>query len=148
MPSLASATSTPFAVLANEWNWLTVEDALAIHDDQLLRFGGAAGIKSIELLESALAAPINLQCYTHENSVIRLGAHLAHAIVKNHPFVDGNKRTATIAFLEFLYMHGLMIEVDDTPSRQPLAELVEQLASDKISAPQFAETLRRHLVEV
>jgi death-on-curing protein len=136
--------------LANSaiWVWLTVEDAIAIHDDQLARFGGAAGIKSIALLESAMAAPLQFQHYTGENSCIRLGAHLAHAIARNHPFVDGNKRTATIAFLEFLYLHGLEIDLPDTESRQPLAELMEQMASGIITAIQFAETLRPHMREV
>lgn len=53
-----------------------------------------------------------------------------------------------MAFLEYLYMHGLMIELEDTEDRQPLAELVEQLTTDKITAAQFAEILRRYLVEV
>lgn len=134
--------------LAGEILWLTVDDAVAIHDDQIARFGGAPGIKRIALLESAMAAPLNLWSYGTETSMVRLAAHMAHAIVKNHPFVDGNKRTATVAFLEFLCLHGLAIELPDTLDRQPLAELVEQLAASEITAGQFADILRPHLAPV
>lgn len=105
-------------------------------------------MKSQALLESAVTAPLNLYHYDGENSLLRLAAHLAHAIAKNHAFVDGNKRTATIAFLEFLYMNSLGIELVDTADRQPLAELVEQLAASKITAGEFAEILRPHMVQV
>lgn len=133
---------------ANTPIWITVEDAIAIHDDQLEKFGGAVGIKSQALLESALAAPLNHWYINRENSMIRLAAQLAFSLVKNHPFVDGNKRTATIAFLEFLYLNGLEINLIDSEQRQPLAELIEQLAASKISAQQFAETLRPFMSEV
>lgn len=128
--------------------WLTVEDAIDIHDDQLARFGGLVGIKSMDLLESAMASPLNHWTYGREYSVIRLGAHLANAIVRDHPFLDGNKRTAAMAFLEFLYLNGLAIEIEDSEKRQPFAELVEQLASRTISPEQFAEILRPYMVEV
>lgn len=134
--------------MADNTIWLTVEDVKEIHKDQIDRFGGLPGLKSIELLESAVSAPLNLRYYGDENSVIRLGAHLAHAIVKNHAFVDGNKRTAMIAFLEFLYVNGLAITIEDSAEHQPLAELMEQMAASKITSQQFAETLRPYMVEV
>lgn len=134
--------------MGNNIVWLTVEDVSEIHDDQLQKFGGAPGVKSWALLESAVAAPLNLLAYGEENSLIRLGAHLAHAIVKNHAFVDGNKRTATVAFLEFLYLNSLWIELPDSATGQPMAELVEQLAASKITASAFAEILRPHMVQI
>ena len=140
--------STPSDALASNVIWLTAQDVSEIHDDQLKRFGGAEGLKSQALLESAVAAPVNLFYYGREDSCLRLGAHLAHAIVKNHAFVDGNKRTATVALLEFLYLNSLAIELPDSDSRQPLAELMEQLAASKITAGEFAEILRPHMVQV
>ncbi len=128
------------------WVWLTVEDAIAIHDDQIQRFGGLAGVKSLELLESALAAPLNLWTYTGENRILYLAARLAEAIARNHPFVDGNKRTATIAFLEFLYLYSLEIDIEDSEKRQPLASLMERLAAGEIGHREFATTLRPFVI--
>lgn len=129
-----------------DFQWLTAADLAAIHDDQLRRFGGLAGVKSEALLESAVAAPLNHLYYADEADVLRLGAVLAHAIVRNHPFLDGNKRTATLALLEFLYLNGLMVDLLDTPNDQPLAAMVEALAARELDAAGLEERLRPFLV--
>lgn len=134
--------------MAGDIVWLTVEDAVAIHEDQLRRFGGASGIKSIALLESAMAAPINLHAYEDHASLIRLGAHLAHAIARNHAFVDGNKRTATAALLMFLYVNGCWITLPDTAASQPLAELIEKLAAGEVTAASLADWLEPYVVVI
>lgn len=94
--------------MANEVVRLTVEDVIDIHDDQIARYGGVAGLKSIALLESAIASPLNHYHYG-ERQLLRLATQLAYAIAKNHAFVDGSKRTATVAMLEFLYLNGRWI---------------------------------------
>lgn len=134
--------------MANEFVWLTVEDVVAIHDDQIERYGGLTGLKSIALLESAVAAPLNHNLYGGEDRCLQLAAHLAYAIAKNHAFVDGNKRTATVAMLEFLFVNSLWIEMEDNAQRQPLAELVEQLTADKLTVAQFSEVLVPYLRQV
>ena len=132
--------------MANEPLWLTTADVGEIHDDQLRRFGGAPGLKSLPLLESAVAAPRHLLHYGLEQHILRLGTQLAYAIVRNHPFVDGNKRTATVTMLEFLFLNGLTIDLPDTSSEQPLAEMIEGLAARTIDAVDLAVLLSPHVI--
>lgn len=102
----------------------------------------------MSLLESAVAAPLNSFYYGPDPSALRLAGVLAHSLVKNHPFVDGNKRTATVAMLEFLYLNGLTLNLPDTAAHQPLAAAVEELAASLLSAGDFAERLRPFLIAV
>lgn len=88
-----------------EWRWLAESTVLAIHDEQLVLNGGGAGIRDIGLLRSARARPINLASYG-EPGVFDLAAAYAFGIVRNHPFVDGNKRSALIAAATFLLDNG------------------------------------------
>jgi len=110
-------------------------------------FGGAPGLKSVALLESAAAAPRQLLHYRGTSDLLRIATHLANAIVRNHPFVDGNKRTATVAMLEFLLLNGSEVDLPDTAERQPLADLMEQLASGQIGSEELAAALRPALQE-
>ena len=72
--------------------WLSLRDVLAIHDEQLAEHGGALGVRDVGLLESALARPMNRTSYG-EPDIAELAALYALGVVRNHPFVDGNKRT-------------------------------------------------------
>ena len=81
--------------------WLALEVLLAIHDEQLAEHGGGEGLRDQGLLESALARPRNLHAYG-ETSLTVLAASLGFGLARNHPFVDGNKRTGTVASLVFL----------------------------------------------
>lgn len=89
-----------------EPKWLTSEMALAIHDESLAVFGGAAGVRDAALLESALGRPINRYRYGESSSVFELAAAYAFGIVRNHPFVDGNKRADVLAVQAFLFLNG------------------------------------------
>lgn len=92
-------------------NYLSIKQVIAMHDSLIDASGGAKGLRSIELLESALAAPF--QTFDGEDlypSVYQKAARLAFGIVKNHAFIDGNKRTAADAMLVFLYLNDIVIE--------------------------------------
>lgn len=91
------------------WRWIAAAVVLAVHDQQLAEHGGSAGVRDMGLLESALARPAQLAAYG-EPDVFDLAASYAHGIARNHPFVDGNKRTAYVACLLFLRLHGVRIE--------------------------------------
>ena len=112
---------------------------LAIHDRQLAEHGGLRGIRDMGLLESALASPVQLAAYG-DPDIFDLAAAYAHGIVRNHPFVDGNKRTAYVACLLFLRLHGLII---DAPGPERVL-LFEDLGNGALSAPELAAWLRAH----
>lgn len=90
--------------------WITVAIAAAIHDEVIYEFGGLPGIRDEGLLESALARPKNLLAYEPSCSIFRLAAALCVGIAKNHPFNDGNKRTALLATRAFLFLNGRVLE--------------------------------------
>ena len=81
--------------------WLSRQTILAVHDEQLAEHGGAVGVRDEGLLESALARPLNRASYG-DPDMAELAALYAIAIARNHPFVDGNKRTAYVALNRFL----------------------------------------------
>ena len=89
--------------------FLTVDEVLDLHTDLVTRFGGIAGIRDLGLLESALAQPSLALAYT-QLTVFELAAIYCFGIIKNHPFLDGNKRTGLLAAITFLYHNGIEIE--------------------------------------
>ena len=94
--------------------WISRALALAIHDRQLAEHGGGSGVRDETLLESALARP--QQRYAHGDpppDLADLAASLACGLARNHPFVDGNKRTAAVACEVFLMLNDTMLEADD-----------------------------------
>ncbi len=97
-----------------EPEWLLREVVLAVHERLLAEFGGSAGVRDLGLLESALARPGNLFAYSSA-TLCELAASYAFGIVKNHPFIDGNKRTgfaAAIMFIELNKRRFLATEAD------------------------------------
>ena len=119
--------------------WLSRAQVEAIHDDQLQQHGGLAGIRAPEGLESALARPLNL--FLHEKTdLAALAATYAHGIIKNHPFLDGNKRAAFAAAAVFLDINGLEITLTEPEA----TVMILGLADGSITQKQFAELLRQH----
>lgn len=97
---------------AREWPWLSRELIEALHAESVYRFGGTTGLRSEDLLESALAVPRQLARY-EEPTVYELAAAYAHALLRNHPFVDGNKRIGLLAARVFLFRNGHRLEPDE-----------------------------------
>ena len=92
--------------------WLSRELILAIHDKQLAEHGGSIGLRDAGLLDSALARPVNRGAYD-EPDLAELAAVYALAIAQNHPFIDGNKRTAYVAMELFLRLNGFRFTAGD-----------------------------------
>ena len=92
--------------------WLSSQLVLAIHDEQLAEHGGSTGLRDAGLLDSALARPLNRAGYG-EPDIGELAAVYALGITQNHPFVDGNKRTAFVALELFLRLNGCIFTVGD-----------------------------------
>ena len=109
--------------------WLSRHTILAIHDEQVAEHGGAAGIRDSGLLESALARPLNRAGYS-EPDIAELAALYAIAIVQNHPFIDGNKRTAYVALEAFLELNGIQFPVSDTQAVIAMLSLASGDTSD------------------
>ena len=119
--------------------WLSRDLVLAIHDEQLARHGGAAGLRDAGLLESALARPLNLAAY-NEPDIAELGATYAIAIARNHPFIDGNKRAAFMALVLFLALNGMAF---DPPEVEATITMLSMAAGD-LDDPTFIAWVRRH----
>lgn len=117
--------------------WLPKHLILAVHNRQLAEHGGAAGVRDEGLLESALARPQNLFAYG-EGDAVALAAAYAFGIARNHPFIDGNKRTAYVACELFLMANGFELTSSDEES---LAMMLG-LAAAEIGEAEFAAWLR------
>ncbi len=114
--------------------WIDVRDALSLHDRLLALDGGAPGVRSQALLESALARPQQLYAYGNSPNVVDLAVAYIVGIVRNHPFVDGNKRTGFVIGVLFLELNGHRF----TANEEDAAEAVMQLAAGKMSEAAFA----------
>lgn len=120
--------------------WLDAIDALAIHDRQLAEHGGGSGVRDRGALESALARPINRWAYGEDDPAI-LAACYAYGLARNHPFVDGNKRTAWVLARLFLMLndHRLSFEPEDA------IRTVLALAAGELSEEELADWFRSRI---
>jgi death on curing protein len=119
--------------------WLELKMVDLFHRESLALFGGGDGLRDEGLLLSALARPQNLNLYDPDADIFQLATSYCHGIVKNHPFVDGNKRTGTLAAVAFLALNDVQLEFDEPE----IVVMVYGLASGEIKEAQFAEWLRR-----
>ena len=124
----------------SEWVWVETRDALVIHEMQLSEHGGAEGIRDRGLLESALARPQNLAAYG-DPDVAALAAAYAFGIAKNHPFVDGNKRTALVVLEFFLALNGHTLAADDVQC----VLTILALADGSLPETDLAEWIRQNI---
>jgi death on curing protein len=121
--------------------FLSLVDVLEIHSDQIERYGGEPGLRDHGLLDSALAMPaagIKDQ-YLHEDICAMAAAYLFH-IVKNHPFVDGNKRAGAMAAFVFLGLNGLALDAPEPAYEQ----LVLSVAESRAGKDEIAEFFRKN----
>ena len=117
--------------------WLDLRMVEDFHRESLVRFGGAEGVRDVGLLESALALPENILAYEPDADVFRLAAAYAHGVVKNHPFVDGNKRTGTLCAVAFLTLNGIEVAFDEPE----IVVMIVGLASGDVSEGDLAAWL-------
>jgi death-on-curing protein len=116
------------------YRWVGLRAALAIHDLQIVEHGGAEGLRDMALLESALARPHQLLAFGAPD-IAALAACYAGGILRNHPFVDGNKRTAWLLAVTFLDLNGYDVEAEMTDALQAvLAVAAGTLAEEAFAA--------------
>lgn len=123
--------------------WINRALALAIHDRQLAEHGGGSGVRDEGLLESALARPQQLHSYGDPPpDLADLAASLAFGLARNHPFVDGNKRTAAVVCEVFIMLNSAELNADD----HELYPLYLGLAEGSLDEVGFAQWLRSRIV--
>ncbi|MEA3015306.1 MAG: death on curing protein [Sphingomonadales bacterium] len=124
-----------------EPEWIGVELALAIHERQLAEHGGGVGVRDEGLLESALARPINSWLYG-EPDMAAVAAAYAFGLARNHPFVDGNKRTAWVLARLFLRLNGAELRFDPADA----IRLMLALAAGEIDEAALADWFRERIL--
>jgi len=122
-------------------SYLTVEDVLGIHEDSIDAFGGAAGLRDGGALESAVMRPQS----GYYGDVIAEAAALWESLSQNHPFVDGNKRTAIAATAAHLAINGYWLQHEELETYRFIIDLY---TSGRFRMPQLEEWLRAHAVPV
>ena len=126
--------------MTQSYKWISEEVIYAIHDEQLTEHGGLRGIRDIKLLQSALARPQNLSAYESPD-IADLAAAYGYGISRNHPFNDGNKRTAFVAVELFLMLNGYELDADDKACILTMLDV----ASGNIYEEAFAAWIRDHI---
>jgi death-on-curing protein len=130
--------------MTSEPDFITVDDVLLIHENQLELYGGANGVRDEGLLSSALAQPQSQFGgeYLHQGLFAMAGAYLFH-LVKNHPFIDGNKRTGATTALVFLIMNGFELIVEE----DTFEKFVWDVAAGEIEKESIGPFLEKHSKE-
>lgn len=119
--------------------FLTLAEIIEIHSDQIKRYGGDIGVRDMGLLESAIAQPsASFGGEMFHRDLYEMASAYAFHIAQNHPFLDGNKRTAITSALVFLKMNGVAIK---DPEGQ-LLEVMRRMASGQMKKPEFASILK------
>jgi death-on-curing protein len=118
--------------------WIDERDALALHDRLLALHGGATGLRDDGLLKSALARPMQLLAYGEAPDIIDMATAYTAGIVRNHPFVDGNKRLGFVVGILFLELNGCRF----TASEEDAAQAVLGLAAGNLDESGYAAFLR------
>jgi death-on-curing protein len=119
--------------------WIEKAVALAIHDRQLAEHGGGAGVRDDGLLESALARPVNQWTYGQDDPC-HLAAAYAFGVVRNHPFVDGNKRTGWVLARLFLALNQIALTFDPADATRTMLAF----AASALSEDELADWFRQH----
>lgn len=122
---------------ANPWRWLAADVIHAVHEEQLAEHGGGTGVRDANLLASALARPEQLAHYGSPDAA-DLAASYGFGLSRNHPFIDGNKRTAFVAVELFLALNGFELVATDADCVIRMLKL----ASGELPEVDFADWLR------
>ncbi len=127
--------------METDWIWIAIEVAELAHAEQLTEHGGGEGVRGHSLLESAMARPQQLAAYGTPD-IAALASAYAFGIARNHPFVDGNKRTAAVVSETFLMLNGYGLAATDAE----LVVAILALAAGELTEEELADWFRRHLV--
>ncbi len=123
--------------MTQDWRWVASDVVLAIHDRQIAEHGGGVGVRDAGLLASALARPENIAAYGDPDTA-DLAAAYAFGIAKNHPFVDGNKRTAWVVARLFLALNYVTLLF----SQEDAIATMQSLAASRLDEAQMARWFR------
>jgi death-on-curing protein len=123
------------------WTWVVDSVALAIHEAQLAEHGGLSGLRDEGLFLSAMARPQNVAAYGDHPDAADLAAAYAFGLARNHPFLDGNKRTAFVVMELFLSLNGWTLDADDAEC----ISTMESVAAGDLPEKNLAVWLRSHL---
>ena len=122
-------------------DFLSLDEVLALHHEQLRLFGGASGVRDFNLLQSAMGTPsATFDGQLLHDTVYEMAAAYLYSICRNHPFVDGNKRTAVSCALTFLALNGVVIDADE----DEFYDLVIGVAEGRVSKSAIAMFLERN----
>ncbi len=121
--------------------WIDERDALALHDRLLALDGGLPGVRDVGLVQSALARSRQLHAYGDKPDIIDLAAAYTAGIVRDHPFIDGNKRTGFLLGVLFLELNGYRF----TATEESAAQAILSLAAGTLDEPAFAAWLRANV---
>ena len=124
--------------------WLLREIVLAVHEEQLAEHGGLSGIRDAGLLDSALGRPEQLFAYGENPDVAALAAAYGFGLARNHPFADGNKRTAFVAIELFLGLNGYAFNASD----EDCILTILSLAAGELSEEQLVQWVRLHASKI
>lgn len=125
----------------NEPLWISEAIVRVIHQDQIQQHGGSLGVRDENLLSASLARPRHLFAYGQPD-LFDLAAAYGYGLAKNHPFIDGNKRTAFMVMYVFLGLNGYLLEVPEIE----VVQIMEGLATDKETQESLAQWLRKNSV--
>lgn len=123
-----------------DWIWVRQDVVFALHDEQIAEHGGLSGIRDAALVESALARPLNLAAYG-EPDAAELAAAYAFGLARNHPFADGNKRSAAVVALTFLLLNDVAFEITEAE----LVVMTMALAAGDLTEDEVARWFRDHI---
>ncbi len=126
-----------------DWKWINKKLLVLLHDESLVLHGGSSGIRDENLLDSALNRPINLELYG-EPDFAELAASYAVGLVKNHAFVDGNKRAAFMSLGLFLGLNKYKL----TATQVDATLMINGIASSEVVESDFADWIRLHSVSI
>ena len=122
------------------WVWIATEVALAAHAEQLAEHGGGEGVRDAGALESAMGRPVDKAAYGDPDAAA-LAAAYAFGLARNHPFVDGNRRTAAVIAETFLVLNGYRLDASDAE----LVVAILSLAAGELAEDELADWFRAHI---
>lgn len=129
--------------MTEDVEWIEIDVTLAYHNRQIAEHGGTEGLRDEGLLLSALARPQNLNAYGEDVDIAALAASYAFGIAKNHPFLDGNKRTALVVSVSFLNLNGYDFDADLRETYEIFYDLAQGVLSEEELAGWFRGIIYR-----